>query len=165
VQRIVVQAAPLILHLVGRPIVRPLEVNYARLCLPYAMAVALRRGVVTLADFTPEALKDEETHALAGRIELAPLDIADPAAFVPQRASAYLRDGARVEVGVTALPGSSTRPLTREEQVAKLSANFEFGLGDQAQDRAQRLAQLCDGLETVPDVSVLSRIVACAGRS
>jgi 2-methylcitrate dehydratase PrpD len=165
VQRIVVQAPPLILHLVGRPIVRPLEVNYARLCLPYAMAVSLRRGAVTLADFTPEALNDEETLALAARIEVAPLDIADPAAFVPQRATAYLRDGARFEVEVTALPGSPARPLAREEQVAKLSANFAFGLGEDLRDGVQELVQLCDELEALPDVSVLNRTVAWAERS
>jgi 2-methylcitrate dehydratase PrpD len=157
VERIEVLAPPLILHLVGRPVVRPLEVNYARLCLPYAMAAALSRGVVTLADFTPEALNDEEIHRLAARIGIAPLDIADPAAFVPQCATAHLRNNSEIRVEIDALPGSTMRPLTRAQQIEKFRANLGFGIGVEMADHAERVAQLCDTLESLPNVAELYR--------
>src|SRR5205085_7267836 len=55
-------------RLVGRPPHTKMTVAYARLCLPYVSAVCLRHGTVGLGDFTPEALSDPETLALARRL-------------------------------------------------------------------------------------------------
>ena len=61
-------APPLIQRLVGRPWQAGMSANYARLCFAYCGAVALRRGEVSLADFTQEALGDPVTGNLAQRI-------------------------------------------------------------------------------------------------
>ncbi|MBI1188621.1 MAG: MmgE/PrpD family protein [Alphaproteobacteria bacterium] len=158
-ERLDVHAPPLILHLVARPIIAPLEVNYARLCLPYVMATALRRGTVTLADFTPDALADRETHALAARIGATLWENEDPAAFVPQRACAVLRDGREIVADVDMLPGAVARPLSRDQQLAKLAANIAYGVGAaDAEARAAAIAAVIDHLETAPDAGVLSRL-------
>lgn len=157
-ETLTVHVPPLIAHLVGRPIVSPLEVNYARLCLPYVMGVAFGQDTVTLADFSPEALGNEQTHALARRIELAPLANPNPAAFVPQRAVAKLFGGAEIEAEVVELPGSPRRPLTRAQHLGKFRANVAFGRLDAA--RSEELIGMVDELETLPDVGAVSRAAA-----
>lgn len=158
VETITLHIPPLISHLVGRPIVSPLEVNYARLCLPYVVAVALRRGGVSLADFTPEALNDPETHALARRITLAATPNANVAAFVPQRGSARLTNGEDIQIEVTELLGSPSRPLSREQHLAKFRSNCSFGL--MPPERGEDMIRRTDALETLPDVGALSRAAA-----
>lgn len=151
-----IYAPPLIHHLVGRPLRTPLEVNYARLCLPYAAAVALIRGRVTLADFTPDVLADAGVHALAARIDVVKTDNPDPAAFTPQKAVARLRDGRTLEVEVHDLLGAVTRPLSRQTQAEKFAANVAFGMGPNAPGGAAVLA-LIDDLEHCADIGALNR--------
>lgn len=154
-----IYAPPLIHHLVGRPIRAPLEVNYARLCLPFAAAVALNRGRVTLADFTAEALADAVIHDLAGRIEVVTTDNPNPAAFTPQRAVAKLHDGRIIEVGVETLLGAVARPLSRAAQVEKFGANVAFGRGDAA-DAAKPVLAMLDNLEACANIGDLNRWAA-----
>jgi 2-methylcitrate dehydratase PrpD len=154
------EVPPLILQLVGRPIQQPLDVNYARLCLPYAVAVALRTGGVGLADFTPAALADPVVHALAAKVNMQANAVSDPAAFVPQRLTASLKDGRRIVLGLDVLPGTQARPLSRQAQQAKLFANLAFGLGETATASAlgAALIEHCDQLEALDDVAVMARL-------
>jgi 2-methylcitrate dehydratase PrpD len=150
-----IHAPPLIHHLVGRPLRLPLEVNYARLCLPFAAAVALVRGHVTLADFNATSLADPAIHALAARINVVKTDNPDPAAFTPQNAVARLRDGRVIEVGVTALLGAVARPLSEAAQLEKFAANVAFGGG--APDDTARVMAFVASLEERSDVGALNR--------
>lgn len=158
--RVVVHAPPLISQLVGRPIVTPLEVNYARLCLPYAMAVALQRGAVTLADFTPSALSDRSVHDIASRIVVVDNGVADPAAFTPQSVAATLSSGRELRAETAQLPGSPARPLTREQQLEKFAANWAFGAGDVRSAHCESLIDALDRLESLPDVGPLNRLAS-----
>lgn len=160
---LVIEAPPLIHHLVGRPIADPpLEVNYARLCLPYVGAVALRRGGVTLRDFTPEALNDPVTHAIARRITVLVNDVTSQSAFTPQRARATRTDGATMEARVDALLGAPARPLSRERHLAKFEDCAAFGWGAPDPARAAALIAACDALETLDDVASLGRLAGGA---
>ncbi len=160
IEAIEIEATPLILHLVGRPIVSPLEVNYARLCLPFAVAAALLRGRVALCDFAPRALNDPAIHALAARVRLLSNGEADPAAFVPQRMRILLSDGDILEASCDALLGAPSRPLSPAQQRAKLAANLAFGFGAPRPDLAEALVQGCAGLESLADASFLASIAA-----
>lgn len=157
---LVFHVTPLIGHLVGRPIKAPLEVNYARLCLPYAAAVALKRGAVGLDDFTATALQDEEVHALAARISVVVEPNPDQAAFVPQRAVATLNDGRVLEARIDVLPGTTARPLSREEQLAKFRACCAFGFGGARPEIEDALIACIDDLENAADVGRIGRLAA-----
>jgi 2-methylcitrate dehydratase PrpD len=161
-ERLVIEAPPLIHHLVGRPIAPvPLEVNYARLCLPYAGAVALLTGGVQLEDFGRGRLDDPQVHALAARIDVVVNPaITDQAAFVPQRARATLTGGAVLEASVTALLGSPARPLSRAAHLAKFAACARFGFGAEHPKAVEALVRACDALETLPDAGVIARLAA-----
>jgi 2-methylcitrate dehydratase PrpD len=160
--RLVIEAPPLIHHLVGRPMQpAPLEVNYARLCLPYAGAVALLRGDVGLDDFGPERLDDPAVHVLAARITVeVNTAVGDQAAFVPQRAVATLKDGRVLEASISALPGSPANPLTRERHLAKFRACARHGFGTSDTGIEAALIEACDRLEYLPDTAILARLAA-----
>lgn len=161
-ERLEITAPPLIHHLVGRPILpAPLEVNYARLCLPFTGAVALVRGGVGLEDFAPERLSDPEIHAIARRITVrTDPAIGDQAAFVPQRARAELTGGRVLEVSVDALLGSPARPLSRAAHLAKFADCATSGFGVPRPAITQALIDACDRLELLADTAHLARLAA-----
>lgn len=153
-------APPLIKRLVGRPIVDPLPVNYARLCFAYLGAVTLLRGGVGLGDFTPERLGDPAVHALAARISVIDDGSTNPAAFTPQVAVARLKDGTTREARVERLFGSPAWPLTRAQHLGKFRACLAFGFGRPVPALAEEMIARVDALETEPDVGALARRLA-----
>jgi 2-methylcitrate dehydratase PrpD len=151
---------PLIHHLVGRPIVAPLEVNYARLCLPYCAAAALRFGAVSLSHFTPALLNDPETHALAKRVTVAVEANPDAAAFTPQSLTVDLVDGAQRSLRIDALLGTPARPLSSAQQAGKLRDCVAFGFGAPREDVALALEHLTADILALSDVGQVSRAAA-----
>jgi 2-methylcitrate dehydratase PrpD len=160
-EKLTIHAPPLIHHLVGRPIApAPLEVNYARLCLPYVGAVALVTGGVTLADFTPQRLSDPAIHNVAKRIEVAINDTTSQSAFTPQRAVAQMTEGQTLEVHIDALLGAPARPLSREQHLAKFRACVSFGFGAARPDIEDALIGATDDLVNLADIGMLGRLAA-----
>lgn len=160
VEKITLTAPPLIHRLVGRPIQGDMAVNYARLCFQYSGAVALRTGTVGLADFSEAALRDPETLALGAKIEVVDDGSPDPAAFTPQIAVARLSDGRAVEARIDALYGSPADPMSEDAHIRKFRDCVAFGFGEDRPEIADRLIDLTETLETVADVSVVSRLAA-----
>jgi aconitate decarboxylase len=113
---------PLTYRLVGRPPHEEMTVAYARLCLPYVGAVCLRRGAVGLGDFTPEALGDPDTLALARRLWVIADDNPDPNALQPVRVELDLTNGSNLHFDVADVLGSPSRPLSPEAARAKFAA-------------------------------------------
>jgi 2-methylcitrate dehydratase PrpD len=160
-EQLKISAPPLIHHLVGRPIAPPpLEVNYARLCLPYVGAIALTRGDVGLTDFTPERLNDPVIHQLAARMQVVVNDVPEASAFVPQSARALLKDGQVLEVGIERLLGTPQRPLNRKAHLAKFRACCAFGFGDAKPALEDALIEAADQLTELTDVGQLGRLAA-----
>jgi 2-methylcitrate dehydratase PrpD len=157
-QSLVIEAPPLIHHLVGRPIKAPLEVNYARLCLPYCAAHALRHGGVGLEAFAPLALADPGTQALAAKITVAKTDNPDPAAFVPQKATARLADGQVLTAEAASLFGSPAQPLSPQAQLDKALSCCAFaGLP------APNAAALIDAVAVLPGLDNVEELGRWAG--
>lgn len=160
VEKITLTAPPLIHRLVGRPIEDNMAVNYARLCFQYSGAVTLRTGTVGLADFSEAALRDPETLVLGAKIEVVDDGSPDPAAFTPQIAVALLSDGRTVEARIDALYGSPAEPMSEGAHIGKFRDCVAFGFGEDRPEIADSLIYLTETLETVADVSVLSRLAA-----
>jgi len=160
-EHLTISAPPLIHHLVGRPIAPPpLEVNYARLCLPYVGAIALTKGDVGLTDFSPDRLNDPLIHQLAARMQVVVNDVTEASAFVPQSARALLKDGRVLEVGIERLLGTPQRPLSREAHLAKFRACCAFGFGGARPDLEDALIEATDQLTELTDVGLLGRLAA-----
>jgi 2-methylcitrate dehydratase PrpD len=109
-------------RLVGRPPQDAMTVAYARLCLPYVGAVRLRHGTVGLGDFTPEALGDPDTLALARRLSVIADNNPNPNALHPVQVELDLADGSSVACDVAEILGSPARPLSPEAARAKFDA-------------------------------------------
>ena len=142
-------APPLIHQLVIRPAHRAMNANYARLCFPYVGALALACGRVGMDHFSEPALNRPEPLALAKRFTAAVSEASDPAAFTPQTLTAELRDGRCLEVRIDDLLGSPTRPLTPDQQEAKVRACLEAVFDDDS--RSQRLMDAVRGLPQAAD--------------
>jgi aconitate decarboxylase len=139
---------PLTHRLVGRPSQHGMSVAYARLCLCYVGAVCLRHGTVGLGDFTPEALGDPDTLALAERLSVIPDTNPDPNALHPVRVELDLADGRSLTCDIAEILGSPPRPLSHEAARAKFEA-------------CGAPAALCDAamtLDHMPDSADLARL-------
>jgi 2-methylcitrate dehydratase PrpD len=143
-------APPLILRLIGRPWRPDMDVNDARLCLPYLAATWLLKGEVSLADFRPEALADAQRGALAARVRIGPNECTDPNALVPQTVTLTLDDGACHRIELPAVLGHPDRPLSHAAQRMKFDRCCEFaGMPDIA---AEALHHECQQLAQAPDL-------------
>lgn len=160
IERVTLTAPPLVHRLVGRPIQADMSVNYARLCFQHSGAVALQSGRVGLEDFAEARLRDERTLKLGRRIEVIDDGSPDPAAFTPQIAVAYLKDGRQIDARIETLYGAPSDRMTHEAHLEKFHQCVAFGFGEDRPALRRKLIELTDILEAVPDVSVLSRLAA-----
>ena len=155
VARLTLAAPPLIHQLVGRPVQPGMDVTYARLCFQYVGALALLNGGVDIGDFSPERLADPHLHDLARRIELVADGNPDPNALAPQAVTAHLKDGRALRIDVPHTLGSPERPLSREQHLAKFRRCWSCGVQPLADEAANRLIHLVDGLDEVDNSSEL----------
>lgn len=147
---------PTLVHrLVGRPDVPAPTASQARLCLPFVVATALVRGAVDIGGFTPEGLTDPTVHELAGRVRVIADDNPDPNALMPQRIEVVLRSGARHALELSTALGHPASPLTREQHLAKFRRCWAAGRPAIGAERGERLIELVDRLEDLPDVREL----------
>ena len=127
----------------------------ARLCLAYAGAVCLRRGTVGLGDFTPAALAEAETLALARRLTVVANGNPDPNALHPVRVELDLIDGRTIACDVAQVLGSPSRPLSAEAARAKFT-----GCCAALPDRGAALWSAVTALETLADGRGLAQLAA-----
>lgn len=125
VERIELACPPLIHRLVGRPYKADMTPAYARLCLPFLVALMLTDGRIDPRRFTPEDFADPALAALAGKVALVADGNDDPNALFPQEM--------RVTVGgvtqIIAVPhtlGSPDAPLSSDQARAKLNLAREL---------------------------------------
>jgi 2-methylcitrate dehydratase PrpD len=150
-----VRVPPLVGRLVSRPDVADPSPGYARLCLPFVAATALLKGTVDVPDFRGDWLRDESVHALAERIIVVTDASADVNAMEPQTVEVTLRDGTRHTVMIDHVLGHPAHPLSRQAHLEKLGRNLGYGAIPISASARDRMIELVDTLETLPDVRPL----------
>jgi 2-methylcitrate dehydratase PrpD len=105
---------PLIARLIRRPIIDDMTPAYARLCLPFLVAVMLTDGVIDPRRFTLETFADPAIRDLAERVIVTIDDNPDPNALSPQH---LVIDGKTITIPHTL--GSPDAPLSLEQSAAK----------------------------------------------
>ena len=160
VAEIVVSAPPLIVRLVGRPPVANACPSYARLCLAFAAATALRKGAVDISDFRDEALNEAATLALARRVRVQDDGNPDPNALAPQSVSVRLTKGKSVDWHCDTMLASPQRPLSRLRQLQKFHRCLEFSAEPLSSSSAEALISSVAQLEDLADVRLLSNDTA-----
>ncbi len=96
----------------------------AQFSMPYAIALALRFGRLTLADYTAEAVQDEATRSLMPRVTMVKYPgsvegAEDAANHMPHRVTVRLKDGRCLERTVQHMKGGLGDPFTPAERRAK----------------------------------------------
>jgi 2-methylcitrate dehydratase PrpD len=159
VEAITVAVPPLVHRLVGRPDLPAPAPAYARLCLPFVAATTLIRGTVDVPDFTAERLLDPRVHALAQRVRVVDEGGADAGAIVPQTVEVTLANQRRHAVRLDAILGHPDRPLSRAAHLAKFRRNWRHAARPLDPARGERLIDLVDRLEEVPDVRAVTALL------
>ena len=163
VARVEIAAPPLIVRLVGRPLLPDAGASYARLCMAYAVAKVLQKGSLDLADFRGAALADPATHALAARIETRDDGNPDPNALAPQTVVVRLADGTELSWRCETMLANPARPLTHEQHLAKFRRCLDFSATPLPSGAADRLVAAVDRLEELEDVRLLATMAAPPG--
>ena len=144
---------------------QPKNVVDAQFNVPYAVAVALLRGGVSLADFTEEAIRDEEVLALCRLVEV--VEDSDYTARYPEdycvELCLRLEDGSEYRFFSECPSGDpeaaqyrSNGTLLHEEVERKAFSVLRYcGFGDHAEPLAASVADL----EDAPDLQSLCAIV------
>lgn len=150
-------------HLVARPVGDDMAINYARLCSPYVVALALRNGEIRIADFAPGALRDSEVLALARRVEIEVTDNPDPNALTPVEVTVTTTDGRILRQQIDIVLGNPGNPLTRDAHLAKFRRNAADAAIPPSGDRIEALIAQADALESIGDVrNVIDNLTASA---
>jgi 2-methylcitrate dehydratase PrpD len=160
VGRVEIDAPPLIVRLVGRPLDPSAGASYARLCLQYTVAKVLQKGSIDLSDFRGETLADPEIHALAARVITRDDGNPDPNALAPQRVTVHLKSGTQLAWRCETMLAHPARPLSREQHLAKFRRCLDFAATPLAPGAAERLIDMVDGLEKLGDVRRLHAEIA-----
>lgn len=160
VAKVEIDAPPLIVRLVGRPPRADAGASYLRLCMAYAVAKVLKNGTIDLSDFRGDALTDPETHALAARVTTRDDGNPDPNALAPQRVTVHLRNGAALSWRCETMLAHPSRPLTREQHLAKFRRCLDFAATPLPAATADRLVETVDRLDEIGDVRALGEMAA-----
>jgi 2-methylcitrate dehydratase PrpD len=164
VDEIIVSGPPVLKRLTGRPDVPAPSPAYARLCMGYVAAKVLLHGRIGVEHYRGEAeLNDPATHALAARVRTVEDGTTNQSALSPQTVQIRLRSGAKLDWACETMLASPARRLTREQHLAKFRSCWNFADGTLPEAARETLIELVDGLETLPDVSLLADMVRVAG--
>lgn len=124
VKSVEVRTSKIVNQLVGAPFEAGNDPRVAaQFSIPYTLSVALKRGKIALSDFDPaQVTSDNAVLDMAKRVSVKTRTEEGPGAnwWRPYKVKMSLDDGSIREREVTALKGSLARPLTTEEQQAKL---------------------------------------------
>ncbi len=114
----------LIKLLVGRACKPDMQPAYARLCLEFVAPMMIRQRKVDPALFTTESFSNPQTLDDAAKIHVILNDNPDPNALSPQKIVLELNDGRTIEQTVDIPFGSPLRPLSRADELTKVSQCF-----------------------------------------
>ena len=119
IERITVEAPPLIYRLVGRPSRSDMTPSYARLCLPFLIALMLRDQSIDPRCFTPAQFADPLLRKLADKVTVTIDDNPDHNALAPQKLEIHLAGGRLAQKTISDNPGSPSAPMSNAQTRAK----------------------------------------------
>lgn len=160
VVEIVVTVPPLTGRLISRPDIPDPLPNYARLCTGFVLAKVLQHGMLDLAHYRGDGLKDPRTHELAARVRVAADENPDPNALVPQKIDIRLTGGKTVTWHCDQMLASAARPLTQEQHLTKFRRCCSFAARPWSDAETEGLIAAVDTLEALPDLRGLVAMLA-----
>lgn len=139
----------------------------AKFAMPFLVAAAILRGGLSVADFSPDGLRDPDVRALAGKIEpVADPDLDWTMEMPPGRVEITLDDGRSFTATGTRVPGNADAPLGWDGVIAKFRECCAVARTPPDPATVTRVAEMAQGLDVMSDATeilrVLTRAPACA---
>ena len=153
ITRVSARVPPLIHHLVGRPSLVDMDINYARLCAQFAAARILIAGDLVTEDFTPSRRSDPDTLTLAEKVQIIVDDNPDPNALTPVTVEIETLDGAHHEIAVDTVYGHPNNPMTRQDWLEKFRSNWQHAAVALGEDARERVIEQVENLPVVADTA------------
>lgn len=143
----------------------PKDHKEAQFSMPYAIALALRFGRLTLADYTAEAVQDEATRRLMPRVTMVKYPgsaegTENAANHMPHRVTVRLKDGRRLERTVQHMKGGLGDPFTQAERRAKFDMCCASVLPS---ERLEAVRRMLAAPMDVPLRALMSHLMFIAG--
>ena len=158
IEQIIVRGPSLINHLVNRPPVKSPSPNYARLCMPFALAKVLQHGSLDPMHFRGDALHDPQTFMLSQKVSMQIDDNPNPNALAPQVVSVRLRDGRALEHAIDTMLASPKRPLSEEARMKKFQRCWS--LAAESMGDSSVLVAAINGLEHCRELQEVTTLLA-----
>jgi len=141
---------------------KPTTLIGARFSVPYIVAVAAVKRNVTLADFTPEALKQPEVLEMAEKVawRVDPEIDGIVTAIGPVIAEIKCKDGKSYSKRVDFPYGHPKKPISMEALQAKFRDCASYSVKPLTATEIDRVIELVTNLEEVPNVSQIINLLS-----
>ncbi len=152
-----VKASKMVTEMVGKPFVIGSNPQVdAQFSIPYTVSAALCRGDVFLNDFTPPAITDPQTKALADKVRVVHDTTLEDKDILNAGICIRMKDGRTHEKNVTAPLGNPENPMDMEKCRQKFHKCIDFSGLEFDAGRAGELLAMIENLDRVQDVSQLT---------
>jgi len=140
---------------------QPLTSPDAKYSIPYAVALAVAKGRVTIDDLTPEAIRDPVVLTMARRIHLK-LDPAFNAEHgePPGKVEIGTTDGRTFALALEFGYGHHNNPISTEDVVGKFLDCVSHAVHPVSRTEAEQVANIVMTLEDAPDVAPIIRLLS-----
>ncbi|MBI2907722.1 MAG: MmgE/PrpD family protein [Chloroflexi bacterium] len=140
--------------------VRPATPLDAKFSIPYILARGLLKGGITLADFSPEAIKDDASAALASRISSRLNTGFDSyGGRPPGKVHLETVDGKVYSQYEEFAYGNPRNPISQEDLVRKFCDCASYSAAPFPEGNVEEMVELIANLEAVSDVSQIARLL------
>ena len=141
---------------------KPTTLIGARFSVPYIVAVAIVKRNVTLADFTPEALKQPEVLRMAEKVawQVDPKIDGIITAIGPVIAEIKCKDGKSYSKRVDFPYGHPQKPISIKELQAKFRDCASYSVKPLTAREIDRVIEMVTNLEEVPNVSQIINLLS-----
>lgn len=153
IRNVVARVPSLTHHLVGRPVTRDMDINYARLCARFVAARALITGGVIGDDFTLEVRRDPITLGLAQQIDIQIDENPNPNALSPIEVQIDNCDGTRAHSMIDIVYGHPDKPMSRAAWLDKFRNNWGRSLVPLSDSACERVIERLDSLPAVTNTA------------
>jgi 2-methylcitrate dehydratase PrpD len=133
-------------------------VLHAQMSMKYCIARAMVDGMLSLAQFTEDKLRDPEAIALASRVNFVlddEINTIYPREF-PSIVEVVMKDGKKYKVRVNVLKGSAENPMSWEDVQDKFRALAVPILGN---NFAAAIIDMVENLEDVEDIAAIAKLM------
>ncbi len=126
----------------------------------YAAAAGIVRGDLFIGEFEEKVIRDPTIAELARKVKIVVDEtVKDPTATTPVGLEIKTKDGRVLSDRVEYIKGHPKNFLSREEFIAKFKKCVEFSATKIPSKNVEKVIDLVDKLETLPDVSVIPKLL------